>query len=894
MAGKRPGLRNETKGGPSSDVEPRANSESPEHISSPGSGGGGSSEKSSVGQSYATAAAMMPPASPAQPEPTKAKNSIGGTKKGVNKGKANTSGAAEETTVDNDFTASDAKWKAAYEGLKTTMTFCKQPLPLAIIEKLVENGLPVKKFAVDVEIADATTNGTPETITAEILDEFRMTLFREYQEYITEESTKAAEGKPKSAETKNLAQERSGKRKPTGPLHRAQFRGPSDTDMQVNSAGKRAQKLSSADLTAGDEMIRYADLLITSIANNDHSAVQRCKVGLASSSAYNLSIEPANVVGSVASCATAGVGSSGRVFSFASESDDENDDNFSLENSSDLGVRPRAPGRKSYTRENVEAEAEGLVKSAVAALNDGYEDDVLPPDIFKTEVARIDKDNECYVIRVTPEVYLKLRERSVANKRIKDALLKALRLLLQKKNVLDPISMSKLQAILVEHERVDRMTAEQRARYMCALPIDEDPSMLGVAFSQTAPGLNVGVNIIEEIHNTLFDHENAQGIQSLCRFASDQVVVKMKPDGTFDRLRTAWNKVLTGVQRHSKRSPLGLPWELYGFMVDDDGMPLLLSNDNLARMFLVHCTLKLSRQRGYQRLQEKYAPASLTAELVATLGEKELMEFIAWAEKEVESELPQAQKPQRQAESATNHTKPGYNKPVYNNLGNGAAFVATAEQAPFTSQRKASQGPTGGFLDDYSFWAGIGQRALESSNNAVEATTAVAKALNEHSGGTVFSSISPTCLVLRPGTTWNDNSYSDSKTTAGIRYLKDTIGICDNTKYFSLVPGTADLQQLRNKLAKTMLPMNTRQAADSQKAAFKQNRNAAPGKGIMGKGAPNWNQKGKGGKGGKGTSKAIAAAAMTYGNDGADGGYGGYGGDSDYGGGSSGSKSAGN
>jgi len=71
MAGKRSGLRNETKGGPPTEGQPRVNSESPEHLSSPGAGGGGSAKKTPAGQSYATAA-MMAPTSPAQPETTKA------------------------------------------------------------------------------------------------------------------------------------------------------------------------------------------------------------------------------------------------------------------------------------------------------------------------------------------------------------------------------------------------------------------------------------------------------------------------------------------------------------------------------------------------------------------------------------------------------------------------------------------------------------------------------------------------------------------------------------------------------------------------------------------------------------------------------------------------------
>ena len=883
MAGKRPGLRNENKSGPQTEGEPRAKSESPDHLSSPGSGGGGS-PKTSVGQSYATAA-MMAPVSPAQPETTKAKKSTGGTEKAAKKGKANGSGAAEETSVDNDSTASETKWLASYEALKTTVTFCRKPLPSTIIEKFHEHGISVPEFAIGVDIVESIMHGSAESITAEILDEYTETLFRQYAEFIAEASTKASEGQSKPAETKKQAQERDWERMPTSNATalNAQFRAPSDADMKLNElAARRAHKLSSVKSIASDGMIPLAERLIASLVNNDHSAVQQCKVGLASSAADGLSIVPSDVVGPLDTCAIDGNGTRARIFSFADNSDEEVDGSSSFENSSDLGVRPRSPGKKSHTKEDIEASATALVKRAVDALNGGYKEDALPQETFKTEMVTV-SGKPCHVIRVTPGVYVRLCERSVANRRIRDAVMKALRLLLEKRNGLDPVSRSKLQAVLTEHERIDSMTAEDQAPFMRALPVDEEPSMLSVAASQTAPGLNIGVNIIEEIHDILFDHENAQGIQIVCRFM-ERVVVGMRSDGTYDPIRTSWNKILTQSERLSKNSPLGLPWTLYGFMVDDDGMPQLLSKDNLAKMLIVHSSLKLSRQPGYNRLQEMYPPSSLNAEVVAKLGEKELMELIAFAEKEVEPELRRTQKPQRQAESAVSEKKP-----VYNNLGGGAAFVATAEQAPFAPQRKASHGPRGNFLSDYSFWAGIGLRVLENSTNVVEATTTVAKQLHEHSGGTLFSSINPTGLVLRPGTTWQDNSYFDNKTTAGIRYLKDTIGISDNT-YFSLVPGTTDLQRLRNKLAKTTLQINTCKAADAQQAS-KQAHKAAAGKGGMGKGAPNWKNKGKGGKG---TPKATAAAATMYDNDGDGGGYGG--GDSDYGsgGGSSGSKCAAN
>ena len=751
------------------------------------------------------------------------------------------------------------------------MTFFRQPLPPATVEKFHENGMAVPEFAIGVDIVESILTGTAESITAEILEEYAVTLSRQYLEFVAEATMKAMGGTSKSAESTKQVLNRDSKRRPNAlaPVLSAQFRGPSEADLKQNAViAKRVGTLDTTDLTANEKMVQYADRLVTSIANNDHSAVQQCKVGLASSSKHGLSIAPSDVVGPVASCATDGIGAKGRIYTLAPESDDENDGSNSLANSSDLGVRPRSPGRKSCTKEDVEAESEDIVKTSIAALNDGYGEDILAPDIFKTEVAKVN-GRDCHIIRVSPEVYVKLRERSVANKRIRDAVVKALRLLLEKRGALDPVSRSKLQAILTEHERIDRMSANDQASFMCALPIiDEDPSILGVAFSQISPGLNVGVNIIEQIHDILFDHENAQGIQTACRFAADQVVVKMKSDGTYDPLRTAWNKILTSVQRLSKRSPLGLPWELYGFKVDDNGMPQLLSNDNLAKMFIVHITLKLSRQPGYQRLQEKYTPTSLTAELVATLGVKELTELIGFAEKEVECELPRTQKSQRQAEITASQSKP-----VYNNLGSGAAFVATAEQASLVSQRKVTQGPSPEFRADYDYWVSIGEQALKSGKSSVQATIAVATALNEHCGHTLLSSISPAGLILAPGTTWKDNNYFDRKTTAGVRYLKDTIGITTKP-YFSMLPSKPGLQRTRNALQNSTLQLNTCKAAAAPRAVAQQGNGSTAGKGTMGKGAPMW--KGNG----RGNAKATAAAAMTHGSSGSDGYGGGYGGGS--------------
>ena len=191
-----------------------------------------------------------------------------------------------------------------------------------------------------------------------------------------------------------------------------------------------------------------------------------------------------------------------------------------------------------------------------------------------------------------------------------------------------------------------------------------------IASNQIAPGLNVGVNIIEQIHDSLFDHENAQGISIVCRFIPEHVVVKKKANGDYEILRTAWNRIMTQLRHLSKRSPLELPWNLYGFMVDDNGLPELLSHDNLARILMVHITLTLSRETGYNRLQEMISPSSLNTEVVAKFGVKQLMELIEFAEKEVEIELHRTRQPERHAEIPVNQRKP-----VYNNLGGGAALL---------------------------------------------------------------------------------------------------------------------------------------------------------------------------------------------------------------------------
>lgn len=863
MAVRRTSQRNESKAGPPTEDAPRVNSESPDHSPSPGAGGGGSAKKVSAGQSYATAA-MMAPASPTQQsETTKAHSSTKGTKKTAIKGKAAASGAAEETTVDNYPTASKANWTTSHEALKATVAFCRQDLPLNIAEKLRKNGITVPSFAISIDIVEAMVTGTPDNITAEILDEYKETLFRQWGEYIAEASTKTAQGNPNSAEATKQAHGsecKGDKPTSTAPVLDAQFRAPSDADMAKNKAtASRAQQLSSTDSTADETMVSYAERLITSIAVGDHSAAQKHKVSLASSSARDLAIVPSNVVGPVENCATDGNGTNARVYSIRADSDDESDGGISLENSSDLGVRPRKPGKSSYNKEDVEAQARIIVISAIEALNAGHEEDVLPPETFKTDLVSVNKTHR-YVIRVTPVVYVKIYERSVANRRIRDAVLKALRQLLEKRGALDSVSRSKLQAILTEHERIDSMDTKAQATFMCALPVDDDPSIYSIAFSQIAPGLNVGVNIIEQIHDALFDHENAQGISSVCRFISDVVVVKRKANGAYETLRTTWNRIMTQLQRHSKRSPLELPWNLYGFMVDDNGCPELLSHDNLARMLIIHITLKLSREPGYHRLQEKYAPTSLRTELVAQLGLKQLMELIEFAEKEVEVELNRTQQPEREAESTASQRKP-----VYNNLGNGAAFVATAEQAPFTSQPKAQRGPTREFVQGHDFFGNFATNEYRGSKNAVHAVIATARAVNDHSGGTVFESIGASGFKMKHGISWHDKAYADKQTTAGVRLLKDLFDITPS-HYVSMLAGKPDLLRLKDALKNTTLQINTCKTSASQ--------GNTTGKGVAGKGTQHWKGKGNGG------FKATAAAASTHTNSSDGNSAGGYGGGS--------------
>ena len=70
-------------------------------------------------------------------------------------------------------------------------------------------------------------------------------------------------------------------------------------------------------------MIPLAERLIASLVNNNHSAVQQCKVGLASSAADGLSIVPSDVVGPLDTCAIDGNGTRARIFSFADNSDEE-------------------------------------------------------------------------------------------------------------------------------------------------------------------------------------------------------------------------------------------------------------------------------------------------------------------------------------------------------------------------------------------------------------------------------------------------------------------------------------------------------------------------------------------------------------------------------------------
>ena len=843
MAGKRTGLRNENKGGPPTEGKPRVNSESPEHLSSPGSGGGGIAKTTPGTQSYAIAAMMGSPtnntdnSSPARTETTKANSSIGGTKKSANKGKSASSGAAEESSGENDQIASKAKWTASHEGLKAAVLLCSQRSPLSTDEE--------PPFIIRSEFLEAVlSGGDADRFPAELLDEYKDNLMREYYEYIR------GGGRPTSTGTNTQASER---RRPTSaaPVLHAQFRAPSNTEMAKNQvAAKRVQTLNSMKSTAHDAMLPIAERLVISIAIGDVYVAQKHKVALASSSVDDLSIKPAEVVGPVEAFAADGNGASSRVFTLRdSDSDNENDSSSSFENSSDLGVRPRKPGIPSYNKAEMEDQAHAIALNTIEALNNGCGEDVLSPDIFKTDVVKgvPGKTKDSYAIRVNPDVYVKLLERSLANRRIRDAILRAIRQLLEKRNALDSVSRSKLQAMLTEHERIDSLKVKAQESFTCALSVDDEPSIFTIASCQIAPGLNVGVNIIEQVHDNLFDHENAQGISFVCSFVPEHVVVKKKANGRYETLRTAWNRVLTRLQHLSKRAPLEIPWNLYGFMVDDDGLPELLSHDNLARMLMVHITLTLSREPGYNRLQEMFAPSSLHTEVVAKFGVKQLMELIEFAEKEVEIELHRTRPPERQADAPVNQRKP-----VYSNLGGDAAFVATAEQAPLTSQRRQYQGPSPEFVQGHDFFGTIAANEFKSSNNAVHAVIATAKAVNDHSGNTAFESIGNLGLKMKHGTTWYDKVYADLKTTSGIRLLKDVLGMTPS-HYSSMLAGKPDLQRLKNALLNTTLQVNTMKPAAVQLAAQQQDRGHGTSKGGKG-----WKSKGKGGS--KGTAAAAAAA----------------------------------
>jgi hypothetical protein len=347
---------------------------------------------------------------------------------------------------------------------------------------------------------------------------------REYYEFLR------GGGRPTPTGTKAQARQR---RQPTSaaPVLDAQFRAPSNSEMTKNQvAAKRAQTLSSMKSTATDALLPLAERLLTSIAIGDVYAAQKHKVALASSSVDDLSIKPADVVGPVETFAADGNGASSRVFTLrGSDSDNDNDGSTSFENSSDLGVRPRRLGKASYNKADVEDQAHAIALNAIEALNNGYGEDVLSPELFKTDVVKGQGQTEdFYAIRVNPDVYVKLCERSLANRRIRDAILKAIRQLLERRNTIDSVSRSKLEAILKEHERIDSLKVKAQESVMCALSVEDEPSIFTIAASQIAPGLNVGVNIIEQIHDSLFDHENAQGISIVCRFIPEHVVVKKK------------------------------------------------------------------------------------------------------------------------------------------------------------------------------------------------------------------------------------------------------------------------------------------------------------------------------------------------------------------------------
>ena len=147
----------------------------------------------------------------------------------------------------------------------------------------------------------------------------------------------------------------------------------------------------------------------------------------------------------------------------------------------------------------------------------------------------------------------------------------------------------------------------------------------------------------------------------------------------------------------------------------------------------------------------------------------------------------------------------------------------------------------------------------------MHAVIATAKAVDDHSGGTAFESIGNLGLKIKNGSTWFDKMYADMKTTAGIRLLKDLLGITPS-HYTSMIAGNPELNRLKEALLNTTLQVNTLKSVAAQLATQQQ-----------GKGATGWKPKGKGGKGGKGSSKGTAAAATTHDNSSGSNGYGGGG-----------------
>lgn len=427
-----PGNRISTRstGGPPPDGQPRIKSKSPETFASPGAGGG--SAKKVAQQTYAAATMGSPTnkaedLNPVRPNATKITSNSKGTTQSATKNSNTTNGPAEDTGTSETLDVSMTTWKASLDSLNATMKFCLKGLPTSLKNKLTAKGITMHEFQFSGHVVNALANGSPESIPAELLDEYGETLQEQFSEYTEEARAKLTEGGPACAQIKDVenAQEFD-MQTPTVPVTKARFVSPFDDDMHKNpTATKRLQKLDTSNVTADEDMVTVAETLIHSIAENDVSTTQKSRIKLSSLATRGLSIGPSAVFGPISTCGTGETGTQARFFTTSDECDGESDGNGSLESSSDFGVRPRNLGKNSHTKD-VDAQVKALGATAIEAVNAGNGRSVFPRDTFKMRLVENVDGRYYYAITATPDVYVKLQERVVANKRIRDAVLQAM------------------------------------------------------------------------------------------------------------------------------------------------------------------------------------------------------------------------------------------------------------------------------------------------------------------------------------------------------------------------------------------------------------------------------------------------------------------------------------